>query len=94
MDKEMLIKLKDKLTGISEILYKGNVTLGIADMGEVIPELAVLASWMSEEADRDKLVNDALSPLLAAMEEKDATDIADIIVYELVPVIEKMLQSI
>ena len=91
MDKENIIELKKKLTEISDILYKGNVTQGIADINNVIPDIAVLASWLPDDESREELINNALSPLLEAMEQGDPIATADIIVYELIAVMDKMI---
>lgn len=92
MDKEMLEKLKEKLERIADTLYKGKTEIGIARMNEVIPDIALASTWIQNEELSNRMVKDALTPLVRAMEDRDATLMADIIIYELVNVIEEMMQ--
>lgn len=87
MDMELLQATCDKLEEIADTLYQGYASQGIADMGEVIPNLAVIATWIEREETKNRLVNDALSPILSAMEAQDATELADLITYELLGIL-------
>lgn len=88
MDKETLDSIKARLTDIANILYQGNVIDGMAHMSNVIPDIAVIAETMPDEETRQELINNALAPLLDAMEQKDGTLMADIISYELIPLLK------
>ncbi len=90
MNKEMLDNIKDKLKDIAEILYKGDVELGTAGMSLVIPDLATISSSIEDDATKNKLMNEALAPLLSAMEAKDGTLMADIISYELLEILAQL----
>ena len=90
MEKEQLEEFKAKLEAIADVLYKGDTKTGIASMNMVIEDIAVLASWISDEELRQRLIDDALTPLLAAMSEEDGTLMADIITYELLEIVNEV----
>ena len=54
----------------------------------VIPNLSLIASGIQDEALQQRLITDALSPILSAMEEEDGTLLADLITYELVELLD------
>lgn len=81
---------KTKLQEVADILYKGDVNLGMAKMGTVLPEIALIASQITDEELQGRLINDALTPALAAMENKDGTLLADIISYELIEILDQV----
>ncbi len=87
MDKETLDNMKKSLNDIADILYKGDTMDGIAHMSNVIPDIAAIASDMPDEEARQEMIDNALAPLLDAMEQEDGTLMADIISYELVPLL-------
>ena len=87
MEKERLKVAIEQLTAIADDMYKGEINQGMASMVEVIPIIAEILGELSQEQ-QDEFVNDALKPALNAMEEKDSTTLADIISYEIVPVLE------
>ncbi|MBD5095458.1 MAG: hypothetical protein HDT40_00380 [Lachnospiraceae bacterium] len=88
MDKEILDGLKKNLNDIADILYKGDTIEGIAHMSNVIPDIATIASDMPDEEARQEMIDNALIPLLDAMEQEDGTLMADIISYELIPLLD------
>ena len=90
MDKVFLSETKNKLHNIADKLYKGNVNEGIADMGNVLPDIANIAGAVDSEELQQKLLMDVLSPALEAMENKDGALLADIITYELIEFIENL----
>ena len=90
MDKFFLSEMKEKLNGIADKLYKGNVNEGISDMGTVLPDIANIAEAVDTEELQQKLLVDVLTPALEAMENKDGTLLADIISYELIEFIENL----
>ena len=57
-------------------------------MNGVIPNLSLIASGIQDEALQQRLITDALSPILSAMEEEDGTLLADLITYELVELLD------
>ena len=86
----MIEKIKEQLEVATDILYKGDVNKGMATMQGTIPDIAVVASSIEDDELQGRLMNDALAPILAAMEEKDATLLADLISYELIPILEEL----
>lgn len=88
MDDKLLSETSDKLTEIANVLYKGDVQTGMAAMNVVIPNLAVIASYITDELLKTRLIEDALTPALQAMEEKDGTMLADVITYEILDIIK------
>ncbi len=82
--------LKRKLTDIADILYKGETTLGMARMGEVIGDLADVGAKLTDEDIRERYINDGLSQALSAMESADGTLLADVISYELLEIIDTL----
>lgn len=90
MDIQLINDTKAELSKLADILYKGNVDEGISGMNEVIPGIAAISTWVSDESLQRKLIDDALSPLLDAMQQKDATAMADIISYELLDILGQL----
>ena len=88
MDKETLDSIKTRLNDIADILYQGHVIDGIAHVSDVIPDIAALAEAMPNEEARQELIDNALAPLLDAMEQEDGTLMADVISYELIPLLK------
>ncbi len=87
MDKMVLKQTISQLNQIADVLYKGNTRAGIAAMGMVIPNLTLVSTLIDDEEMKARLVNDALTPALQAMEEQDGVLLADIITYELLGIL-------
>ena len=68
MEQELIQDTKETLLTIADILYQGRVSDGIAAMNGVIPNLSLIASGIQDEALQQRLITDALSPILSAME--------------------------
>ena len=90
MEKVTIEELKINLKEISDILYSGETTKGMADMGLVIPDLAILANSIDDDELNGRLLNDVLVPALEAMESKDGLLLADVINYELMNILEEI----
>lgn len=88
MEEKILAETKETLLTIADTLYQGNVSEGIASMQSVIPNLSVIASAITDEEMQQRLITEALSPILSAMEEEDGTLLADLITYELVEILD------
>ncbi len=88
MDKDKLENLKGNLEQIADVLYKGDTINGIVAISNVLPDIADIASDMPDEESRQGLIDNALAPLLEAMEQGDGTLMADIISYELLPLLK------
>ena len=84
MEQELIQDTKETLLTIADILYQGRVSA----MNGVIPNLSLIASGIQDEALQQRLITDALSPILSAMEEEDGTLLADLITYELVELLD------
>lgn len=91
MDNHLLETAKEKLTEIADILYKNQMDAGMSEMNQVIPQLVMIADSISDEAMQERLLNDALTPALEAMENRDATLLADIITYELMEILDALM---
>ncbi len=91
MEKELIQGCIVKLDEVAEVLYKNDVNMGLAKMNLVVPYIAMISTEITDEDMQRRLVNDALAPALDAMENKDATLLADIITYELKPILEELL---
>lgn len=91
MDKILIETTKEKLSEIADILYKDDVNRGMAKMNQVLPELTVISTSVTESEMQSRLINDALAPILDAMENKDATLLADIITYELMEILDELM---
>lgn len=89
MDKALVSSTVDKLKSIADILYKGELLNGQSKLGEVIGALATISDSIEAEDVKKRWTEDALMPLLEAMEDKDATGMADIITYEVISVLEE-----
>ena len=90
MDKEAIVQLKEQIKNIADTLYTGETIKGIAGMGEIIPELALVATHIEDDELKERYVNDVLAPALEAMENKDGLLLADVINYELMDILEEM----
>lgn len=90
IEKDKLIIMKKKMEDIADILYKGNTEQGIAAIKDILPYLSMLATDMENEELQGQFIEEVLSPLLQAMEDKDGTMMADIITFELIHMVEKM----
>lgn len=88
MDKDKLENLKSNLEQIADVLYKGDTMNGIAAISNVLSDVGDIASDMPDEESRQGLIDNALAPLLEAMEQGDGTLMADIISYELLPLLK------
>ena len=87
MDKDKLENLKSNLEQIADVLYKGDTMEGIAEISNVLPDIEEIASDMPDEESRQNLIDNVLAPMLEAMEQGDGTLVADIISYELMPML-------
>ncbi len=93
MEKETLKIMKQKMENVADILYKGNIEQGIAAMTDILPYLSELSYCINEENKQRQFINDALQPLLDAMENNDGTMMADIITYELIRYVDDMMTA-
>lgn len=90
MDQEIKRKMQLQIDIVTELLYSGDVAEGMAKMQDVIPELAVLLQSINNEELERQITEDVLKPALDSMEERDGTTLADILQYELLPLLEAM----
>lgn len=88
MDQEIKRKMQLQIDIVTELLYSGEVAEGMAKMQDVVPELAVLLQSINNEELERKIIEDVLKPALDSMEERDGTTLADILQYELLPLLE------
>ena len=88
MDQETKRKMQLQIDIVTELLYSGDVAEGMAKMQDVIPELAVLLQSINNEELERQITEDVLKPALDSMEERDGTTLADILQYELLPLLE------
>ncbi len=91
MDKEMIDNVIEKLKNAADVLYQGDVDKGMVQLGGTLADMEVIIAGISEEDLQNKLMNDALVPILSAMEQRDGTGMADLITYELIPVFETLV---
>lgn len=85
-----MMDTREKLSKIAETLYKGETTVGMAMMGTIINDLAVVATRIEDEELRNRYINDGLAQALSAMENNDGTLLADVISYEIIEVIDAL----
>lgn len=90
MEQRILEDTKETLLKIADTMYQGCVSDGIASMNDVIPNLADIAADITDETLQQRLITDALSPILSAMEDEDGTLLADLITYELVEILDML----
>lgn len=88
MDQVIKRKMQLQIDIVTELLYSGDVAEGMAKMQDVIPELAVLLQSINNEELERQIIEDILKPALDSMEERDGTTLADILQYELLPLLE------
>lgn len=88
MDQEIKRKMQLQIDIVTELLYSGDVAEGMAKMQDVIPQLAVLLQSINNEELERQIIEDVLKPALDSMEERDGTTLADILQYELLPLLE------
>lgn len=87
----MIENLKEELTNVSDILYKGRLGEGFEAVGGLIPKLLQVAQEITDEDILGEYRDECLTPMLEAMEEGDATALADIINYELQDFLDKLV---
>ena len=90
MDQIILDRVKERLQDIAYILYKGNTQEGIAQMSQALPDIAVIVTWISDANVQNRLITDALTPAMEAMEEQDGIWLADVITYELLDILNTL----
>ena len=88
MDQEIKRKMQLQIDIVTELLYSGEVAEGMAKMQDVVPELAVLLQSINNEELERQIIEAVLKPALDSMEERDGTTLADILQYELLPLLE------
>lgn len=81
---------KKVIENIIDVLYKGEITQGIAMMSKVIPSLAIIAEKIEDEELRDRYVNDGLRQALEAMETNDGVLLSDVLSYEIIEIIDML----
>ena len=59
-------------------------------MGLVISDLATISEDIQDEAVKKKLMQEALVPILQAMEDQDGVMLADLITYELLELLHTL----
>lgn len=91
MDKEMIDNVIEKLKNSADVLYQGDVDKGMVQLGGTLADMEIIIAGISEEELQNKLMDDALAPILSAMEQRDGTEMADLITYELIPVFETLV---
>lgn len=91
MEKHFIEEAKKKLLDIAEVCYEGNIETGIAGMNYVISDIQKITMEIKDEKLQNRMLNDALIPMLEAMESKDSTALGDRITYELVPLLEELM---
>lgn len=89
MDRESLEQIKEQLDAVADMAYKGNVMEAMAAMSQIIPKLELAAVGMDDET-RQRMIDDALLPIMDAMESQDGTMLADIITYELLEILDSV----
>ncbi len=83
--KEAIIQ---EITNVKEKLYRGETREGIASMQPLISDLTRYISKECREEVQSRILNDVLIPAMNAMQEQDGIELADILQYELMPIIE------
>ena len=86
---ELKYVIIEEITNVKEKLYRGETIEGIASMQPLISDLTRYISEECREDGQDRILNDALIPAMHAMQEQDGTELADILQYELLPIIEE-----
>lgn len=87
---QLIVDTCDKLSEIADVLYRGDTRAGIAAMGLVISDLAAISDVIQDEEVKEKLVQEALIPILQAMEDQDGVMLADLITYELLELLHTL----
>lgn len=90
MNNELITQVITTLEEATEILYKGDVNKGMATMLSCFSQIEAIAAEITDEALLKRFMSDALTPALSAMEQADATELADIISYELIPILQEL----
>lgn len=88
MDIQFILKTKEKLEAIAIELFQNHFDQGKQHMADVIENLQVLATYLSDDQ-REKYIKDVLCYILDAMEGEDPVYLADLITYKLIPFIEE-----
>lgn len=92
MDLQRIEDTKNTLMSIATELYQNKVPEGKKHVADVLEDLGIIATWLTEEQQID-YIQTILRPIMDAMETEDGVYLADLINYELIPFIERILED-
>lgn len=92
MDLQRIADTKNTLMSIVTELYQNKVSEGKTHVANVLEDLGIIATWLTEEQ-QIEYIQTILRPIMDAMETEDGVYLADLINYELIPFIERTLED-
>lgn len=92
MDLQRIEDTKNTLMSIATELYQNKVSEGKKHVADVLEDLGIIATWLTEEQQID-YIQTILRPIMDAMETEEGVYLADLINYELIPFIERILED-
>ncbi|MDD6399992.1 MAG: hypothetical protein PUG10_00100 [Lachnospiraceae bacterium] len=83
-----------ELNRFADEVYEGNNVEISSFVQEIIPQIAAISELIKDDGLNNKLLNNALSPMLIGLEENDQIYIADIITFELLSILDEIKNTI
>lgn len=83
-----------ELNRFADEVYEGNNVEISSFVQEIIPQIASISELIKDDSLNNKLLNNALSPMLIGLEENDQIYIADIITFELLSILDEIKNTI
>lgn len=83
-----------ELNRFADEVYEGNNVEISSFVQEIIPQIAAISELIKDDSLNNKLLNNALSPMLIGLEENDQIYIADIITFELLSILDEIKNTI
>lgn len=91
MQKELVDKTIKAIELISDKLYKGYTNEGIAELGNIVPDISIICDSIKDIELKNKILLEVLMPIMNAMEKKEGIEIADLIHYELISILKQLV---
>ncbi len=90
MDSQNVQEVIEELRETTDLLYQENMQEGYDKLSAVLRHMISMSADITDEEEQSSFV-EVLKPALEAMEAEDATLLADVLLYELVPKLEEYL---
>ncbi len=90
MDSQNVQEVIEELKETTDLLYQENMQEGYDKLSAALRHMINMSADITDEEEQSSFA-EVLKPALEAMEAEDATLLADVLLYELVPKLEEYL---